>query len=212
MSFQLNKRKKKSTSHQRIADQQKQKDEDKTKLSGNKFPNLFPPISFCEQKAKETGTFTTFKSLINWNGDRHDKTNQFDTAIGPVLESLSLNGEMFVKMRISLLNQLLFPNGNDVPTHLRQRIAIIKTLMSANAKTEYQLAEMKARSLFLESYDEPNMEEILANEDLFYEYLDTEPAPNDLEESGLTLEQYIDQEYTSYEQYLEFQLSLILWR
>jgi len=56
------------------------------------------------------------------------------------------------------------------------------------------------------------LEEILANEDQFYEYLDKERAPNDLEESGLTLEQYIDQEYTSYEQYLEFQLSLILWR
>ena len=56
------------------------------------------------------------------------------------------------------------------------------------------------------------MEEVFANEDLFYAYLDMEPAPNDLEESGLTLEQYIDQEYTSYEQYLDFQLSLILWR
>jgi len=147
--FQPNKKKKKSSSSQRIADQQQQ--EDKNKLSGNKFPNTFPPISFCEQKAKETGTSTTFKSLINKNGDRHDKTNQLDTVIGPVLESLSLNGEMYVKMRIQLLNQLLFPNGDDVPTHLRQRIAIVKTLMSANAKTEYQLAEMKARSLFLES-------------------------------------------------------------
>ena len=182
------------------------------KLSGNKFPNLFPPISLCEQTAKETGSSTTFKSLINKNGDRRDKRNQLDTVIEPVLESLSLNGKMYVKMRIRLLNQLLFRNGDDVPTHLRQRIAIVKTLMSTNAKTEYQLVEMKARSLFLESYNEENLDEILANADLFYQYLDMEPAPNDLEESSLTLKQYIDQEYSSYEQYLEFQLSLILWR
>jgi len=77
-------------------------------------------------------------------------------------------------------------------------------------KRNINSSRWKQKSLFLESYDEEKLDEILVNEDLFYQYLDMEPAPNDLEESGLTLEQYIDQEYTSYEQYLEF--PLILWR
>jgi len=69
---------------------------------------------------------------------------------------------------------VLSNNGYNIPTHLRQRIACIQALLSANAKTEYQIAEKKAKTLFLESYEDVDLEAVLTDEDLFYEYLDME--------------------------------------
>jgi len=91
--FNQNKRKKKSSSARRIASQQ---EESLKKISGDKYLNLYPAIHFCEQKSKETGT-TTFKALINKNGDHNDKTKQADKIIGQGLDSLGNNGEQYIR-------------------------------------------------------------------------------------------------------------------
>jgi len=48
--------------------------------------------------------------------------------------------------------------------HLRQRIACVQAWLRTNAKTEYQIAERKAKAIFLDQYEEVNLGEVLADE------------------------------------------------
>jgi len=99
-----------------------------------------------------------------------------DKVIGPVLESLGKNGEQWVKMSIALMRNVLANNGDNIPTCLRQRITCTQACLSANAQTEYQINEKQAKTDYLDQYETVNLEEVLNDENLFYEYLDAPDA------------------------------------
>jgi hypothetical protein len=206
-NYNRNKSKKNSSSSvRRQAAQQKQLDQ---KRSGDKYPNLTPPIHFVETKFKETGT-AKFTSLIDPGGSHKDKTNLVEKVI-PVLDSLGLNGELFIKVRTFLQNHVLANNGDNVPSRLRHRMACLKTCMSANAQTEFQSAEQLAKRDYLEQFEEVDIAAALMDDNLFYSYI-SDPSDDEVTNSGLTKEAYVDAEYTMYENYLDFQLGLILFK
>ena len=59
---------------------------------------------------------------------------------------------------------------------MRQRIACVQACLSANAQTEYQINEKQAKTDYLDQYETVNLEEVLNDENLFYEYLDAPDA------------------------------------
>jgi len=86
----------------------------------------------------------------------------------------------------------------------------LKACLSANAQTEFQMAEHLAKRDYLDQFVSIDVNAALMDDNLFYSYI-SDPDPGEITKSGLTKEAYIDAEYTVYENYLDFQLGLILF-